>query len=84
MDMKPLGTRALIQLDPETTKTDSGIELLLGHSKDQPKRGRVVNVGSKLEAIKVGDHVIFQPYAGVEVEDDLFMVNEDDILAVIE
>ena len=93
--LQPLGDRVVIERD-ESEETTAGGIVLPDAAQDKPARGRVVSVGdgkllddgtrSELQ-IKVGDRVIFSSYAG-EVfkinDDELLLMREDDILAVIE
>lgn len=94
MKLVPLGDRVVLkQLVAEET-TKSGI-VLPGQSKEKPQQAKVVAVGPggvvdgkeiKME-VKVGDQVIYSKYAGTEVkldEEELIVVRQSDILAVIE
>jgi chaperonin GroES len=77
------------------TKTKSGI-VLPDSAKEKPKRGKVLALGDgkRLESgerapwnVKKGDEVIFASYAGTEVKidgEELMIMSEDDILAVVE
>ncbi|MGE0755416.1 MAG: co-chaperone GroES [Pirellulaceae bacterium] len=93
--LQPLGDRVVVKRDESEEKTAGGI-LLPDTAKDKPARGSIVSVGngkllddgsrSQLQ-VKVGDRVIFSSYAGenFKVEDEeLLLMREDDILAVIE
>lgn len=93
--LQPLGDRVVVEREESEEKTAGGI-LLPDSAQDKPARGRVVSVGngrvlddgtrSKLQ-VKIGDRVIFTSYAGetFKVDDDeLLLMREDDILAVIE
>ena len=94
MKLVPLGDRVVLkQLVAEET-TKSGI-VLPGQSKEKPQQAEVVAVGTggvvdgkevKME-VKVGDQVIYSKYAGTEVkldEEELIVVRQNDILAVIQ
>ena len=93
--LQPLGDRVVIQRDDSNEVTAGGI-VLPDSAKDKPARGKVVSVGdgpllkdgSRGEfQVKVGDHVLFSSYAGetFNIEDDeLLLMREEDILAVIE
>ena len=94
MNLKPLGDRVVIkQLEAEET-TKSGI-VLPSQAKEKPQQAQVVAVGPggvvdgkeiKME-VKPGDKVIYSKYAGTEVkmgEDELIIVRQNDILAVVE
>ncbi len=94
--IKPLGDKILVKRDEAQTKTESGI-FLPETSKDKPKTGVIQAVGTGALntetgeriplTLKRGDKVIFSSYAGTEVklnDDELLIMSEDDILAVIE
>jgi chaperonin GroES len=93
--LQPLGDRVVVQREESEEKTAGGI-LLPDTAKDKPARGTIVSVGNGklLEdgkrgqlQVKVGDRVIFSSYAGetFKVEDqELLLMREEDILAVIE
>ena len=93
--LQPLGDRVVVQREESEEKTAGGI-LLPDSAQDKPARGRIVSVGNgrllddgsrgELQ-VKVGDRVIFSSYAGesFKVDDEeLLLMREDDILAVIE
>jgi chaperonin GroES len=94
--IKPLGDKILVKRDEAQTKTESGI-FLPETSKDKPKTGVIQAVGTGALntetgeriplTLKRGDKVIFSSYAGTEIklnDDELLIMSEDDILAVIE
>ncbi len=94
MKLVPLGDRVVLkQLVAEET-TKSGI-VLPGQSKEKPQQAEVMAVGPggmvdgkevKME-VKVGDKVIYSKYSGTEVkldDEELIVVKQNDILAVIE
>ena len=95
LKLQPLGERVVIQREASEEKTAGGI-VLPDTAKDKPARGTIVSVGDGklLDSgrrnplqVKVGDRVIFSSYAGetFKVDDeDLLLMREDDILAVIE
>ena len=93
--LQPLGDRVVIQREEAEEKTAGGI-VLPDTAKDKPARGIVVSVGegrllddgsrSKMQ-VAAGDRVLFSSYAGDEFQidgEDLGLMREDDILAVIE
>jgi len=93
--LQPLGERVVVQREESEEKTAGGI-LLPDSAKDKPARGKVVSVGngklledgtrSTLQ-VQVGDRVIFSSYAGEQFkvgDEELLLMREDDILAVIE
>ena len=94
MKLVPLGDRVVLkQLEAEET-TKSGI-VLPGQNKEKPQQAEVIAVGPggivdrkevKME-VKVGDQVIYSKYAGTDVkleEEELIIVRQSDILAVIQ
>ena len=86
--LKPLGDRLVIrQVEAEET-TKSGI-VLPGQSKEKPQEAVVVARGEGVESelLKEGVKVIYSEYAGntVKVDDEeLIIVKEEDVLAVVE
>ena len=86
--LKPLGDRLVIrQVEAEAT-TKSGI-VLPGQSKEKPQEAVVVAKGEGVESelLKEGVKVIYSKYAGntVKIDDEeLIIVKEEDVLAVVE
>ena len=93
--IKPLGDRVLIKALEREEKTKSGI-VLPDTAKEKPQEGKVIAVGSgkmldngtkvALE-VQAGQKVIFSKYAGTEVKldgEELMILNERDILAIVE
>ncbi|MBI1246578.1 co-chaperone GroES [bacterium] len=94
--LQPLGDRVVVRRDELEEKTSGGI-FLPETAKNKPSRGVVVSVGSGrlLEdgtrhplQVKEGDKVVFSTYAGSDTftvgDDEVILLREDDILAVIE
>lgn len=94
MKLVPLGDRVVIKqlLAEETTK--SGI-VLPGQTKEKPQQAEVVAVGpggvvdgkEVVMQVKPGDKIIYSKYSGTEVkieEEDLIIVKQNDILAIVE
>ena len=94
MQIRPLHDRVIVKrLEVERT-TASGI-IIPDNAGEKPDQGEVVAVGpgkhaddGKLVpmAVKVGDMVLFNKYAGTEVKIDgaeHLVMREDDILAII-
>ena len=91
----PLGDRVLVKRVAADEKTKGGI-ILPDTAKEKPREGVVVAVGNgKLldtgkrqeMSVKKNDRVLFSSYAGSEIKldgDDLMILGEDEILAVIE
>ncbi|PCH86076.1 MAG: co-chaperone GroES [Piscirickettsiaceae bacterium] len=95
MNLRPLNDRVIIKRVEEEAVSAGGI-VLPDSAKEKPSRGEVLAVGngatnSKGElqpmSVKVGDNVLFGKYSGTEVEvdgDELLVMREDDIIAVVE
>jgi len=93
--LQPLGDRIVVERDVMDEKTVGGIYLPEA-AKDKPSRGTVISVGdgkiladgsrSELQ-VKPGDRVLFTSYGPNEIklgEDEILLMREDDVLAVIE
>jgi chaperonin GroES len=93
--LQPLGDRVVVEREESESKTAGGI-VLPDSAKDKPARGTVIAVGDgrllddgtrgKLQ-VKVGDKVLFTSYApeAIKIGDqELLLMREEDILAVIE
>ena len=92
---KPLGNRILVKrFQPAISK--GGI-LLPDSAQEKPKQGEVLAVGPgkvgkngavKPVELKIGDRVLFGGFAGTEIkgdqEEELLILSEEDVLAVIE
>ncbi len=93
--LRPLGEKILVKRLEAESKTKSGI-VLPDSAKEKPKRGTVLSVGEgkRLEngqrgafSVKKGDQVIFSSYAGTEIKidgEELMIMSEDDVLAIVE
>ena len=88
--LKPLADRVVIKMKENEDTTKSGI-ILAGASKEKPQFAEVLEVGPGTEKIKMevkkGDSVVVSKYAGTEIKyqgEDLVIVNQDDILAIVE
>tara|TARA_Y100001933_G_C18553881_1_gene378509 strand:+ start:132 stop:458 length:327 start_codon:yes stop_codon:yes gene_type:complete len=96
VDIRPLHDKIIVRRDEAEGVTESGI-YLPESSKERPKTGTIEAVGNgKLNTetgertpltLKKGDKVIFTSYAGTEIklgDDELLIMSEDDVLAVID
>ncbi len=93
--LKPLGDRLVVKPTAREEMTKSGI-VLPDTAKERPQEGTITAVGpgrtlddGKREEmdVQVGQKVLFQKYAGTEFkldEEDLLILSQKDILAVIE
>jgi len=95
MTVKPLADRVVIKMTAAEETTKSGI-LLAGSAKEKPQIAEVVAIGTgKVKddgsvipmTVKVGDKVLTSKYSGTEVKvdgEELIIIKQDDILAVVE
>ena len=94
MGLKPLGDRVLIRVEETENALPSGL-VIPDTAKEKPQEGKVLAVGpgsyheGKRIAldVKEGDRVLFSKYGGTEVKvggEELMILNERDILAVVE
>ena len=92
--IKPLADRVIIKMIKAEETTKSGI-ILASNAKEKPQIAEVIAVGpgGKIDGeeiemyIKVGEKVIVNKYAGTEVKfegEDLIIVKQSDILAIVE
>ena len=91
MSLKPLNDRVLVKRLESEERTASGL-YIPDTAKEKPSKGEVLagahGDDGKLVpmAVKVGDMVLFNKYAGTEVKIDgaeHLVMREDDILAII-
>jgi len=95
MNIRPLHDRAFIKRMEEERTSPGGI-VIPDSATEKPIKGEVIAVGKGkiLENgntqpldVKVGDKVLFGKYSGTEVKvdsDELVVMKEDDIMAIIE
>jgi len=95
MKVVPLNDKIVVKRVEAEDKTAGGI-VLPDTAKEKPRQGKVLSVGEgKLLdtgkrapfQVKEGDRVLFSSYAGNEVNidgEELLVMSEDDILAVVE
>ncbi|CAK7032153.1 MAG: 10 kDa chaperonin 1 [Desulfovibrio sp.] len=94
MNLMPLNDRVLVKRLESEEKTAGGL-YIPDTAKEKPSKGEVIAAGpGKLDdsgkrvamAVKAGDAVLFNKYAGTEVKLDgveHLVMREDDILAII-
>ncbi len=93
--LQPLGDRVVVEREESEATTAGGI-VLPDSAQDKPSRGTVISIGdgrllddgsrAPLQVAK-GDRVLFTSYGPDTVklgDDELLLMREDDILAVIE
>ena len=95
MKLRPLHDRVILKRMEEERTTAGGI-VIPDSATEKPIRGEVVAVGNgkildngdvRALDVKVGDTVLFGKYSGTEVKvegEDLLVMREEDIMAVIE
>lgn len=94
MKLRPLHDRVIVQRLESEERTKSGL-IIPDSAKEKPQEGKVLAVGDgkvvdgKKQAmnVKKGDKVLFSKYAGTEITvdgDEVLIMREDDILAVVE
>lgn len=95
MAIRPLHDRVLVRRAEEEEKSSGGI-ILTDSAKEKPMQGEIVATGNGkiLEDgtvrgldVKIGDQILFGKYAGTEVKldgEELLMMREEDIMAVVE
>ncbi|HSG58006.1 MAG TPA: co-chaperone GroES [Woeseiaceae bacterium] len=95
MKIRPLHDRVIVKRMEEERTSPGGI-VIPDAAAEKPIKGEIVAVGNgklldngELRAldVKAGDKVLFGKYAGTEVKvegQELLVMKEDDIMAVIE
>ena len=92
--LKPLLDRVVVKMKEAEETTKSGI-ILTANSKEKPQIAEVLEVGPGGQVdgnevkryIKKGDKVVLNKYAGTEIKyegEDLIIVKQSDILAIVE
>lgn len=95
MNLRPLHDRVIVRRMEEETTTAGGI-VIPDNAAEKPSRGEILAIGdgkvsdageTRPLSVKVGDKVLFGKFAGTEVKvdgEELLVMREDDIVAVIE
>lgn len=93
--LKPLGNRVIIKRVESEQTTKSGI-VLTDKAKEKSNEGKVISVGPGrlldngervAPEVKEGDIVVFEQYAGSEVqvgEEKYLVINEEEVLAIVQ
>jgi chaperonin GroES len=94
IDLKPLGSRVVVEPLEQEDVTASGI-VLPETAKEKPQKGKVLSIGpgdrdesgKRIQMdVNVGDTVLFAKYAGTEIKLDgkkLLILRESDLLAIV-
>jgi chaperonin GroES len=95
MKIRPLHDRVIVKRLEEERTSPGGI-VIPDSAAEKPSQGKVVATGKgkiledgsvRALDVKVGDKILFGKYSGTEVKvdgDDLLVMREEDIMAVIE
>ncbi len=95
MSLRPLHDRIIVKRLDGEEKTAGGL-YIPDSAKEKPQKGEVIAAGNGKKNdegkcmpldVKVGDTILFGKYAGTEIKvdgEELLMMREDDVLAVIE
>jgi len=95
MNLRPLNDRVVVKRIEEEQKTKGGI-IIPDTAREKPIQGEVIAAGAgrimedgtkRPLDVKMGDRVLFGKYAGTEItleEQEVLIMREDDILAIIE
>ena len=95
MNVRPLHDRIIVSRIEEGEQKIGGI-IIPDSAKEKPQQGKVIAAGNgKINGhgkrrpldVKAGDRILFGKYSGQEIKldgEDLIIMKEDDILAVID
>jgi len=96
MNIRPLHDRVLVRPMEEEKTTAGGIIIPDSANQEKPNNGEIIAAGNgritdsgdvRAMDVKVGDKILFGQYAGTAVKldgEELLMMKEEDILAVLE
>jgi len=95
MNIRPLHDRVVVRRTEEERTSQGGI-IIPDSATEKPSQGEIVAAGNgkitdsgdvrKMD-VKVGDKILFGKYAGTEIKvdgEELLVMREDDIVAVVE
>lgn len=95
MNIRPLHDRVVVRRMEEERTTAGGI-VIPDSATEKPSTGEILAVGNgkitdsgdiRALDVKVGDKIMFGKYSGTEVKldgEELLIMREDDIMAVVE
>ncbi|GAB5045916.1 MULTISPECIES: co-chaperone GroES [Thermodesulfovibrio] len=87
MKIKPLKDRVVVKFSSEELEKTPGGIYVPDVAKEKPQKGTVIEVGSEVKEVKVGDTVLFDKYAGSKIKiDDVeyLIIKEEEILGIVE
>ncbi|GAB6183271.1 co-chaperone GroES [Thermodesulfovibrio hydrogeniphilus] len=87
MKIKPLKDRVVVKYSSEELEKTPGGIYVPDVAKEKPQKGVVIEVGSEVKEVKVGDTVLFDKYAGskIKVDDvEYLIIKEEEILGIVE
>lgn len=94
--LRPLGDRLIVKALTKEEKTASGIILPDTADKERPEQGEVIAAGpGRLldngslapMTVRIGNKIVFKKYSPDEVkidDDEVLVISESDVLAIIE
>lgn len=95
LNLKPLGSRLVVEPIEQEDVTASGI-VLPEIAKEKPQKGKVLSMGpgdrdedgKRIPMdVKVGDTVLYAKYSGTEIKMEqkkILIIKESDVLAIVE
>ncbi len=95
MKVVPLGDKVAVKRI-EADETTAGGIVLPDSAREKPQEGRILSVGDgrllsdgtrTAHQVREGDRVLFSQWAGTEIvvdQEEILIMNEDEILAVLE
>ena len=95
LKLRPLHDRVIVRREEEERTSPGGI-VIPDTATEKPIQGKILAVGNgkildggdvRALDVKVGDKVLFGKYSGTEVKvegEDLLVMREEDIMAVVE
>ncbi|MCX8033695.1 MAG: co-chaperone GroES [Thermodesulfovibrio sp.] len=87
MKIKPLKDRVVVKYSSEELEKTPGGIYVPDVAKEKPQKGTVIEIGSEVKEVKVGDTVLFDKYAGskIKVDDvEYLIIKEEEILGIVE
>ena len=85
MTIKPLGERVLVKMDKIEEKTAGGI-YIPQTAQEKTQIAVVEAIGDEVKAVKVGQKILHDKYAGTQVKmdnEEYLILNIKDVLAIV-